>query len=102
MLVLSRKVGEVITIGSSVTVTVLSVDRGIVRLGINAPKSIPVHRKEIHDKIVETNRQAVKTEISALKKAISKSRILLNNDKSSNVQGKLLNFPEKITDNQQE
>jgi carbon storage regulator len=70
MLVLSRKIGEVITVGSGVKVTVLSFDRGIVRLGIEAPKNIPVHRKEVHDKIVDMNKQAAKTEISALKTAI--------------------------------
>lgn len=85
MLVLSRKVGEVITVGSSVSITVISVDRGIVRLGIEAPKSIPVHRKEIHDKIVEFNRQAVKVEISSLKKAISKAKILLKTEKSNHL-----------------
>jgi carbon storage regulator len=75
MLVLSRKVGEIITIGSSIKVTVLSYDRGIVRLGIEAPKSIPVHRKEVFDKIIDMNRQAAKTELAALKKAISDSKV---------------------------
>jgi carbon storage regulator len=56
MLVLSRKIGEVITIGSQVQITVLSFDRGIVRLGIDAPKTIPVHRKEVHDKIIRMNK----------------------------------------------
>ena len=51
MLVLSRKIGEVITVGNSVKITVLSFDRGVVRLGIEAPKNIPVHRKEVHDKL---------------------------------------------------
>ncbi len=99
MLVLSRKIGEVITIGSSVSVTVLGVDRGIVRLGIEAPKSIPVHRKEIHDKIVEINRQAAKTEINALKKAISKSKIFLQSENIDNLHNKLLNFSENKSDN---
>jgi len=70
MLVLSRKVGEVITIGSSIRITVLSHERGIVRLGIEAPKSVAVHRKEIYDKIIEANQNAIKTEPDALKKAI--------------------------------
>jgi len=101
MLVLSRKKGEVITIGASVTVTILGIDRGVVRLGIEAPKSIPVHRKEIHDKIVEINRQAVKTEFNALKKAISKARILLKNElQSNNVIEKKLNNLEIFDDNQ--
>jgi carbon storage regulator len=85
MLVLSRKIGEVITIGPSVKITVLSYDRGIVRLGIEAPKSIPVHRKEIHDKIIEMNRAAARTQLSALKNAISKSNV--NFDKGKNDAG---------------
>ena len=100
MLVLSRKVGEVITIGSSVTVTILGFDRGVIRLGIEAPKSVPVHRKEIHDKIVEINRQAAKTEISALKKAISKSGLqLVQDSKSKKISSNMLNFSEKDADN---
>jgi carbon storage regulator len=100
MLVLSRKVGEVITVGSSVTVTVLGLDRGIVRLGIDAPKSIPVHRKEIHDRIIEMNRQAAKTEISALKKALSQTKLIFKKEeKSLNIQTNTLNFLDKNTDN---
>lgn len=75
MLVLSRKIGEVITIGSSITVKILSFDRGVVRIGIEAPKTISVHRKEVYDKIVEMNIQATKTQLRALKEAISGSKI---------------------------
>ena len=75
MLVLSRKIGEVITVGTSVKITVLSFDRGIVRLGIDAPKSVPVHRKEVYDKIIEMNQQASKTGLDSLKKAIDKSGV---------------------------
>ncbi len=78
MLVLSRKIGEVITIGTSVKITVLSFDRGIVRLGIEAPRTVPVHRKEVHDKIIEMNRQAAKTELSALKSALKKTKMRFN------------------------
>ena len=73
MLVLSRKSGETITIGNSRSSTVLGFDRGFVKLGIEAPKSVPVHRKEIYDKIIEVNRQAASTDISALKNAIQAS-----------------------------
>jgi len=64
MLVLSRKIGEVVTIGNSITLTVLSIDRGVVRLGIEAPKNVPVHRQEIHDKIIELNKEAAATEVN--------------------------------------
>ena len=81
MLVLSRKIGEVVTIGTSVKITVLGFDRGVVRLGIEAPKSIPVHRKEIYDKIIEMNRAAAKTELQSLKKAIAMTDVILTNAK---------------------
>jgi carbon storage regulator len=71
MLVLSRKIGEVITIGNSITVTILSFDRGIVRVGIEAPKNVTVHRKEVYDKIIDMNKQAAQTNVSALKNAMS-------------------------------
>lgn len=85
MLVLSRKIGEVITVGSQVEVTVLSFDRGIVRLGIEAPKSIPVHRKEVHDKIVETNKAASQTNINAVKELLSKQEVKLSNESKNKI-----------------
>jgi carbon storage regulator len=51
MLVLSRKRGEMITIGIGVTVTVLAVQGDRVKLGIVAPAEVPVHRQEIHERI---------------------------------------------------
>lgn len=93
MLVLSRKIGEIVTIGSSVKITVLSFDRGIVRLGIEAPKSIPVHRKEVYDKIIEVNQRASKSEISTIKKALLNTGVPYSNSK----QDKLLDKTLKIT-----
>jgi carbon storage regulator len=78
MLVLSRKIGEVITVGSSVKITVLSFDRGVVRLGIEAPKSVPVHRKEVHDKIIEMNKLAARTQIDDLKNALNESGVIFS------------------------
>ena len=92
MLVLSRKIGEVITIGTSVKIKVLSFDRGVVRLGIEAPKSIPVHRKEIYDKIIEMNRQAAKTELSALKNVLSESGVKFANADAEKVEAPALVF----------
>ena len=51
MLVLSRKCGEVITIGNGVTVTVLAVRGDRVKIGVVAPAEVPVHRQEIHERI---------------------------------------------------
>jgi carbon storage regulator len=51
MLILTRRVGETLMIGSDVTVTVLSVKGSQVRLGINAPKNVAVHREEVFARI---------------------------------------------------
>ena len=51
MLVLTRKLGETITIGDHVKVTVVGIDKGQVRLGIEAPRNIVVHREEIYNAI---------------------------------------------------
>lgn len=47
MLVLSRKLGEKIIIGENITLTIIDIDRGKVRLGIEAPRSVPVYRQEL-------------------------------------------------------
>ena len=51
MLILTRRVGETVMIGNDVTVTVLGVKGNQVRVGINAPKTVAVHREEIYDRI---------------------------------------------------
>jgi carbon storage regulator CsrA len=53
MLILTRRVGETLMIGDEVTVTVLGVKGNQIRLGINAPKSVAVHREEIYARVVQ-------------------------------------------------
>ncbi len=68
MLILTRRVGETVMIGNDVTVTVLGVKGNQVRIGVNAPKDVAVHREEIYDRIrregdTDTNSRASGAEI---------------------------------------
>ena len=53
MLILTRKLGESIRIGDDITLTVLSVKGNQIRLGIDAPREVEVHRQEIYDRILD-------------------------------------------------
>jgi carbon storage regulator len=58
VLVLSRKLNQAIMIGDDVRIVVVAVDRDQVKLGIDAPRAIAVHRSEIYDEIQRQNREA--------------------------------------------
>lgn len=66
MLILTRKLGESITIGEEIKITVLECQGKQVKLGIIAPRHVKVHREEIFEKIQEENKKAVTVSKNAL------------------------------------
>jgi len=59
MLILSRKPGECIVIDGRITVKIMRLESGAVKLGIEAPKEVPVHRQEVYDEIHKNNQEAL-------------------------------------------
>ncbi|MFJ8257650.1 carbon storage regulator CsrA [Peribacillus asahii] len=66
MLVLTRKLNESIMIGNDIEITILAVEGEQIKLGIQAPKHVDIHRKEIYLSIKKENNEAVKLEHSPL------------------------------------
>lgn len=73
MLALARKINQSIIIGNDVEITLLEIKGDQVKIGINAPKSVPVYRKEIYKQIQDENKKASEGEIDveALNKLFS-------------------------------
>jgi carbon storage regulator len=67
MLILTRRVGETVMIGNEVTVTVLGVKGNQVRIGVNAPKDVAVHREEIFERIKREQDQDSRAEAPGAK-----------------------------------
>lgn len=64
MLVLTRKLGEAIQIGNQIELTVLAIQGDQIKLGINAPKEIEIHRKEVYLTIQQSNNEAASININ--------------------------------------
>lgn len=72
MLALSRKKNEALVINNNIEITVLEIKGEQVKLGISAPKDVPIYRKEVYVQIQEANREAVSVEgMEALKNLLS-------------------------------
>lgn len=65
MLALSRKIGESIVANNNIEITILEIKGDQVKIGINAPKSVPIYRKEIYLQIQESNKEAATSEVPA-------------------------------------
>ena len=72
MLVLARKKDQSIVIGDNIEITVLDIQGDQVRIGINAPKNVPIHRKEVFIEIQDENRKAANVKNVALDELIKK------------------------------
>lgn len=64
MLALSRRINESIMIGNEIEITVLEVKGDQVKIGISAPKSVPIYRKEIYLQIQQSNKEAADTSVT--------------------------------------
>ncbi len=64
MLVLTRKINEKIKIGDDIIINVLEIGKGSVRIGIEAPRNVTVHRQEVYEKIQEENLRASQGSLS--------------------------------------
>jgi len=79
MLVLARKLGESIVIADNITVKIVSVENGVVKLGIDAPREISIIRSELIEEVTESNKAALqahgvnKNDIDSLSKLLGKS-----------------------------
>ncbi len=80
MLILTRKIQEAIIINDNVTITVLSVNGGQVRIGIDAPRDVPVHREEIYHQIKKEGHKS-KSESKHKAEAKPEAKILPVKDK---------------------
>jgi carbon storage regulator len=77
MLVLSRRLGESIVIGDDVVITVLEVKGDVVRIGVDAPRSIQVRRQELLEEVAATNKAAVSPApdaVAGLSRLVHRSR----------------------------
>ena len=63
MLALARKLNQSIVIGNNIEITLLEIKGDQIKVGINAPKSVPIYRKEIYEQIMEENKKAAQAKV---------------------------------------
>lgn len=63
MLALARKINQSIVIGNDIEITLLEIKGDQIKIGINAPKSVPIYRKEIYEQIQDENKKAAQADV---------------------------------------
>lgn len=64
MLIFTRRAGQRIRIGDDIEIAILEVKKGNIKIGISAPKGLPIHREEVYQKILEANRLAAESSLN--------------------------------------
>ncbi|MGO9016484.1 MAG: carbon storage regulator CsrA [Dissulfurispiraceae bacterium] len=67
MLVLTRKTGQIINIGDDIRIKIVDVGNGMVKLGIEAPRELPIFREELYEKLKQLNKESAKMDMDRLK-----------------------------------
>ena len=62
MLILNRRIGEGIIFGDNIEIKILDIQDGKIKIGIEAPKDIPILRKEVYDSVIEENQKSIESE----------------------------------------
>ncbi|MCK5076608.1 MAG: carbon storage regulator [Calditrichia bacterium] len=78
MLVLTRKLGQKIRIGDTISVTIVSIDEHRVQIGIDAPRKVPIYRLEVVENIEKHNRESSLTNITVAKNLAFKLKKLIS------------------------
>ena len=74
MLILSRKPGESIVIDGRITVKIMRLEGDMVKVGIEAPANVPVHRQEVYDEIQKNNQEALNQTVAQLPRLTAKAK----------------------------
>lgn len=83
MLIITRKLGEQITIGDDIIITLLEIKGGQVKLGIKAPECISIHRQEIYERIKKENLESSEINTADLMRAASMLNLNHTNEEST-------------------